>query len=151
MPNHFWPQDLQAQSDQKISTHTRKHLYIPVLSGHSSLLGHLKSKKICILTKSCSIESSSKKKKKDSKCNLLLRITIGNLQKLVDATAFVLQVKFATSLQLWTVRRFSSFHSHRSSPHLLSDNFQLTKQLVPAARPPSFYPTTTPNSWLPRF
>lgn len=64
MPNHFWPQDLQAQSDQKISTHTRKHLYIPVLSGHSSLLGHLKSKKICILTKSCSIESSSKKKKR---------------------------------------------------------------------------------------
>lgn len=149
MPNHFWPQDFQSQSDQKISKPTRKRLYIPVCGGHSGSLGRVKSKKICILTKSCSIESSSKRKKK--KCHLLLRITIGNLQKLVDAAAFVLQVRFATGLQLWTVRHFASFHSHRSFPRPLSDNFQLTKQLVPAARTPSFYPTAMPNSWLPRF
>lgn len=64
MPNHFWPQDFQSQSDQKISKPTRKRLYIPVCGGHSGSLGRVKSKKICILTKSCSIESSSKRKKK---------------------------------------------------------------------------------------
>lgn len=137
MSNPFWPQELQFQSDQKISKHIRKHLYIPMFSSHSGSLGHLRSKKIWIIAKNHSIESSSNK---DSKCNLLLQITTENLQKLADATiTFVLQVKFATRLQLWTMRHFSSFHSHRYF-HLLSDTFQLTKQLVPADRPPHFIP-----------
>lgn len=107
MSNPFWPQELQFQSDQKISKHIRKHLYIPMFSSHSGSLGHLRSKKIWIIAKNHSIESSSNK---DSKCNLLLQITTENLQKLADATiTFVLQVKFATRLQLWTWDTFPHF------------------------------------------
>lgn len=124
----------------------------------SVFLGCQDSKKICISTKGSSTESPSRKesecnlgKKKKKECHLSLQITVGNFQKLADATISVLHVKSARSLQPWTVKCFSSFHRTQTLSLLADWHFLAYKATCPCGQVPSFHPAATPNSWLSRF
>lgn len=137
-PAPIWP-DEQTQKEACLYS---------MFSGHGGSLRCVESKKICILAKNWSTESSTKM---DSRCNLLFARPCWKLTEASWCHHLRPSGKFTTSLQPWTVKRFASFHSCRSFPRLLADIFQLTKQPVPMARSPSSYPTTTPNSWLSHF
>lgn len=90
----------------------------------SGSLGCQDSRKIHISTKRHSIESHSRKdaegnlerEKKKKECTLNLQITVGNLQKLANATTSVLWEKSAMSLQ-----QSVSPHFMHTDPFLFSD------------------------------
>lgn len=99
MSNLFNPEN-PFPSDQEISRHIRKHLYISVQYQAAWIL-----KRFTLLQKAALLHFFQKEFQ--MQCTICWSLLA--TEKLVDATVSVLRVKLATSLQPWTVKRFPHF------------------------------------------